>query len=57
VQGRPSPAARRTKLRDEFFTSSPIVISMALLLLLGLHIPGPLANMLHDAARFLEVRP
>ena len=57
VQGRPSPAARRTSYRDGILTGTPIVISLGLLLLLGLHVPGPLTAMLNNAAHYLEVRP
>ncbi len=57
VQGRPSKAARRSSYRDGFFTGVPILVSFAIVLLLGVYIPPPLRALLNDAARFLEVRP
>jgi hydrogenase-4 component F len=57
VQGRPSAASRRTAYRDGILTGLPILASFAGVLLLGVYIPAPLNSLLHDAARFLEVRP
>ena len=57
VQGRPPAEVRHTSYHDGWLTGAPIVILMALVLLLGLYIPTPLAAMLKDAVAFLEVRP
>jgi hydrogenase-4 component F len=57
VQGRPPASARQTEYRDGFLTGFPIVALFALVLLLGIYIPGPLRNLLNGASRFLEVQP
>jgi len=57
VQGRVPPSARITPYRDGWLTALSPVALMALVLLLGLHIPGPLADLLHEAAGYLEVKP
>ena len=56
-QGRPPAAARRTEYRDGLLTGLPILASFAVVLLLGVYVPGPLNGMLRDAVQFLEVRP
>jgi hydrogenase-4 component F len=57
VQGRPLIGSRPTPYRDGIFTVLPIVAAFGLVLMLGVYIPGPLNALLHDAVRFLEVRP
>jgi hydrogenase-4 component F len=57
VQGLPSPEARRTSYRDGLLTGLPVAFSMAIVLLLGLHIPSPLEALLRDAAAYLERIP
>jgi hydrogenase-4 component F len=57
VQGRVSTAGRGTSYRDGWLTGLPPLILMALVLMLGLYIPGPLGKLLNDAVRFLEVTP
>ena len=57
VQGLPSPDAERTRYQDGLLTGLPVVISMAIVLLLGLHIPSPLEALLRDAAAYLEKLP
>jgi hydrogenase-4 component F len=57
VQGRAPAEVRNTPYRDGLLTAAPVVIMMGLVLLLGLYIPAPLAALLNDAVRFLEVRP
>jgi hydrogenase-4 component F len=52
--GRPSAAAAATPYHDTFATGAPIVACMALVVLLGVYLPPPLANILHEAAAFLE---
>lgn len=54
VQGLPSSEAGHTHYRDGLLTGMPIVVSMGLVLLLGLHVPAPLESLLRDAAAFLE---
>ena len=56
VEGRPSPAARRTSYRDGLLTGLPVLVSLAIVLLLGVYIPTPLQRLLEDATHFLEVR-
>ena len=57
VQGLPSPEARRTSYQDGLLTGLPVAFSMALVLLLGLHIPLPLEVLLRDAAAYLGMTP
>lgn len=57
VQGQPGPAADRTAFRDTVQTILPIALLMALVLLLGVYLPPPLAALLQDAAAYLEPRP
>lgn len=57
VQGRAPAEVRHTPYHDGLLTAAPVVILMALALLLGLYIPAPLNDLLHNAVRFLEVRP
>ena len=57
VQGLPSPAAERSSYRDGLLTGAPVVLSLAAVLLMGLHIPVPLELLLREAARFLETGP
>jgi hypothetical protein len=57
VQGRPRAGTARTSYRDGFFTGLPIVLILAIVLLLGVHIPAFLNDMLRNATQFLEVRP
>jgi hydrogenase-4 component F len=57
VQGLPSPAAGRSSYRDGLLTGAPVVLSLAAILLMGLHIPVRLESLLREAARFLETGP
>jgi hydrogenase-4 component F len=57
VQGLPSPAAERSGYRDGLLTGAPALFAMALVLLLGLHIPAPLRSLLREAAQFLGAQP
>ena len=50
VQGEPSEAAKATPFRDTLRTTAPIILSMALVLLLGLWIPASLRGLLERAA-------
>jgi hydrogenase-4 component F len=53
VQGVPSPEAERTSYQDGLLTGVPVAFSLAIVLLLGLHIPSPLEALLREAAGFL----
>jgi len=57
VQGRVPADVRDTEYRDGLLTGAPVVILLAMVLLLGLHIPAPLDALLGDAVRFLGPRP
>jgi len=57
LQGQPSPEAERTSYHDGLLTGLPLVISMAIVLLFGLHIPSPIEALLRDAATYLEMIP
>jgi hydrogenase-4 component F len=54
VQGAPSERASSTTVRDSLSSVGPSVALLALVLLLGLYIPGPVDHLLHDAAASLE---
>lgn len=54
--GNPSPAAENTQLHDTAATVWPILGFAALVLLLGMYLPPPLARMLNEATSFLEMR-
>ncbi len=54
VQG-PAPATpSSSRFRDSFGTGAPIVCMAALVVLLGVYVPPPLAELLHAAAALLE---
>ncbi len=53
VQGRVPQDVEGSEYRDGFFTTAPVLAFMAIVLMLGLYIPGPLADMLESAVRFL----
>ncbi len=57
VQGRPSPAARRTPYRDTWLTGAPVAALFLLVLLIGIWIPGPLAACIREAVQYLENVP
>jgi len=57
VQGRPSAQSRKTAFRDNILTGVPIVAALALVLLLGVHIPASLHRLLDDAAKYVENQP
>ncbi|MEW6490141.1 MAG: proton-conducting transporter membrane subunit [Thermodesulfobacteriota bacterium] len=54
VQGPPSPAARSTAYRDGLLTGAPLLVFFGLVLLLGLWLPPPLADLLRQAAELVE---
>ncbi len=57
LQGEPSDEAKATPFRDTLRTTGPIVLSMALVLLLGLWIPAPLRSLLERAAASFGGQP
>jgi hydrogenase-4 component F len=57
VQGAPSPAGARSSYREGILTGAPALLSLGLVLLLGVHVPPPLAALLREAAAFLGARP
>jgi hydrogenase-4 component F len=57
VQGEPSEKALATPYRDTLGMTLPILILMGLVLLLGVYIPEPLAELLRAAVRELEAYP
>jgi hydrogenase-4 component F len=54
VQGKPSERAASTTVRDTVWSVGPSVALLALVLMLGLYIPGPVDHLLRDAAASLE---
>lgn len=57
VQGRPSREALDSPYQDNIRKTGPIFLSMALVLVLGLWIPGPLRTLIAAAAAGFEVVP
>ncbi len=55
VQGTPEPM-KPTGIHDSVSTGGPVLLFLALVLLLGVYIPAPLAALLGEAARFLEAK-
>ncbi|HEU5162074.1 MAG TPA: proton-conducting transporter membrane subunit, partial [Thermoanaerobaculia bacterium] len=52
VQGKP-PAGETRAIREPWLRTLPIAACLALVLLMGLWIPAPLSNLIHEAARLL----
>jgi hydrogenase-4 component F len=57
VQGRPPVEARETPYRDGILTCLPIFLLLAIVIMLGVYLPEPLAKLLADAVQYLEVQP
>jgi hydrogenase-4 component F len=57
VQGKAPERQTERPFRDSFQTVAPIVAFLGLVLMLGLYIPKPLDDLLHDAAAVVEARP
>jgi hydrogenase-4 component F len=57
VQGRPLARGKATEYRDGLLTGLPIVVSLGIVLLLGVHIPAFLGGLLNNAASSLEMKP
>jgi hydrogenase-4 component F len=56
VQGRPPVQPGVDRFHDSVSTSGPILLFMALVLLLGVYIPGPLESLVREAAASLEFK-
>lgn len=54
VQGSPPEAQEKNGYHDTLATVGPIVLSLALVLMMGLFIPPPVESLLREAAAFLE---
>ena len=54
LQGRPSARAARSPYRDRLLTFAPAAALLLVVTLLGIYIPTPLRNLLHQAAAVLE---
>ncbi|MGE3807636.1 MAG: proton-conducting transporter membrane subunit, partial [Gemmataceae bacterium] len=54
VQGEPLPHTAENGYHDSWATVVPIMLFMALVLLLGVYVPGPLDSLLREAASLLE---
>jgi hydrogenase-4 component F len=52
VQGAPPESEART-IRETWLKTVPIAASLALVLVMGVWIPGPVARLLHEAARLM----
>jgi len=53
VQGEPPPGTPPGALRESWSTGAPVVVLMAMVLLLGVYLPPPVADLVAGAARFL----
>ena len=53
LQGRPPLAARRSSYRENALTFAPALCLLGLVLLFGLHLPGPARALIEDAAKAL----
>lgn len=56
VQGEAPEESKQNGYHDTIATGGPIVLFLAVVLLLGLHVPPPLESILRDAVAFLEVQ-
>jgi len=57
LQGNPNPASVRTHYEDTFGLTAPLVLALALALVLGTWLPGPLQTLLSRAALLVEGQP
>jgi hydrogenase-4 component F len=56
VQGTPASGQETDRFQDNVSTSGPVLLFMALVVLLGVYIPGPLESLVREAAASLEVK-
>jgi len=54
VQGKPSTVGSELHFREGILMGVPLVALCCAVLMLGLYVPRPLADLLHEAVRFLE---
>ena len=54
VQGRPLKGTQRTGYRDNMLTGLPVLVSLVIVLMLGVHIPAPLKGCSMMPRDFLE---
>lgn len=54
VQGRPPEQTPANGYHDSIATCAPVVLSLALVLLMGVYVPPPVESLLRQAAAFLE---
>jgi len=57
LQGNPNPSSVRTHYEDTFGLTAPLVLALALALILGTWLPGPLQALLTRAALLVEGQP
>jgi hydrogenase-4 component F len=57
VQGAPARATPKPGVRESFATVAPVVLALAALLFLGVHVPRPLEELIHDAVRTVGGQP
>jgi len=57
IFGTPSPNRIRTKARDNFGTTAPLILALGMSLVLGLWLPRPLDTMLQSASSWVEGKP
>jgi hydrogenase-4 component F len=57
IFGTPNPHRERTPYKDTVATTAPLIVALALALVLGVWLPGPLATMLHSATALVEGQP
>jgi hydrogenase-4 component F len=57
VQGTPPEDPQGEKFHDSWLNTAPIVATLAMVVVLGVWIPRPLVDILHEAVRLLGVAP
>lgn len=57
VQGRPSATLPATRYRDRFWTVAPVTGCFLLMVVIGLHLPASLQDLLHSAADSIALVP
>jgi hydrogenase-4 component F len=57
VLGRAPVAAARNNYRDGLLSGLPALGALLMVLLLGLYLPPPLRDLLHQASRYLGAKP
>jgi len=57
IFGTPRTNRIRTKARDNFGTTAPLILALGMSLILGLWLPRPLDTMLQSASSWVEGKP